>query len=55
MGGKRKYTKNDKLTVNGLLMEPLNPSYTLSTVYYMKPKDRKKILGKLSTFNPLTP
>ena len=44
--------KNTLLTfqnVNGLLIEPLNPGHAMSKHYYLRAKDRKKILGSLDT------
>ena len=36
-------------TINGLLVEPLNPSHTISKKYYLENDIRKKILGVLDT------
>ena len=35
--------------INGLLVEPLNPSHTISKQYYLENKIRKKIMGVLDT------
>lgn len=46
-GGNPDFTVADN--VNGMLVEPLNPSYAISKHYYIDDKTRKDLLGKLDT------
>ena len=38
-----------KGNVNGILIEPLNPSHAITDKYYVEHKTRKKLLGRLNT------
>ena len=38
-----------KTNVNGMLVEPLNPSHLHTQAFYLAKKERKKLLGKLDT------
>lgn len=44
-----------KDNINGLLIEPLNPSHTISSKFYVEKNLRKKLLGKLDTRVRLNP
>lgn len=46
--------KNDILTVDGLLLEPLNPSHLVDNTFYLAKKDRYKIFGKVKNYKVLT-